>query len=88
MPKFHPHAECQYCGGTMYLETMRCEDCETAVEGVFELSPLSELDPEDQQFVRDFVMVSGSLKSMAEKLDVSYPTVRRQLDEIITTLKG
>ena len=39
-----------------------------------------------EQFVLDFVKSSGSLKEMAHKLGLSYPTVRNRLDDIISQL--
>ena len=38
-------------------------------------------------FVADFVMCSGSLKEMAARMGVSYPSVRNRLDEIIGELR-
>ena len=41
------------------------------------------LDDEDLQFLRRFLVSSGSLKAMAEEYGVSYPTVRGRLDRLI-----
>lgn len=54
---------------------------------MYPLPPLASLVQEDQDFVLQFVKVSGSLKDMAQLLGVSYPTVRNRLDEIIERLK-
>ena len=40
----------------------------------------------DQQFVLDFVKASGSLKEMARLLELSYPTVRNRLDDILARI--
>jgi hypothetical protein len=45
-----------------------------------------QLPDDDIAFICDFVKCSGSLKEMAHKLGLSYPTVRNRLDDIITTL--
>ena len=66
---------------------MRCDGCDTEVEGIYELPPLAGLLVEDRDFVLQFIKVSGSLKEMAKLLGVSYPTVRNRLDEIIDKLK-
>ncbi len=66
---------------------MRCEKCETEVEGLFPLPALVGLSQDDQDFILEFVKASGSLKEMAAILKVSYPTVRNRLDEIIKNLK-
>lgn len=34
-------------------------------------------------FIKEFILVSGSLKAISKKYEVSYPTVRVRLDKII-----
>lgn len=41
------------------------------------------LDDEDIQFIKRFVMASGSLKALAEEYGISYPTLRARLDRLI-----
>ena len=45
------------------------------------------LSADDQRFVIDFVKCSGSLKEMAQRLGLSYPTVRNRLDDVIAQLE-
>lgn len=45
------------------------------------------LDSEDVEFIRNFVLSSGSLKQIAKNYDVSYPTVRVRLDRIIQKIE-
>jgi hypothetical protein len=78
---------CPSCGGRLAVKRLRCERCETEVEGSYNLPPLASLAPEDQEFIVAFIKASGSLKEMAGLLKVSYPTVRNRLDEIIENLK-
>ena len=78
---------CPSCGGRLAVKRLRCERCETEVEGSYNLPALASLSQEDQEFVGDFVKASGSLKEMAGLLKVSYPTVRNRLDGIIEKLK-
>ncbi len=65
---------------------MHCETCDTHIEGNYHLPEMMQLSENDQSFVLDFVKSSGSLKEMAQKLKLSYPTVRNRLDEIISQL--
>ena len=44
---------------------------------------VSSLSEEDLEFVKNFVLKSGSLKDMAETYGVSYPTMRLKLDKLI-----
>ncbi|MCT4456476.1 DUF2089 family protein [Lactiplantibacillus paraplantarum] len=41
------------------------------------------LEQEDQEFVKQLVIASGSLKQLAKIYQVSYPTVRMRLNTII-----
>ncbi len=78
---------CPSCGGRLGVKRLRCEKCETEVEGQYSLPPLASLPTDDQEFIQEFVKASGSLKEMAAILKVSYPTVRNRLDDIIEKLK-
>jgi hypothetical protein len=44
---------------------------------------MADLDDEDGEFVRRFVLASGSLKELAQQYGVSYPTLRARLDRLI-----
>lgn len=48
---------------------------------------LLSLDKESVEFIRKFILNSGSLKSMAQIYDVSYPTVRAKLDNLIKKIE-
>lgn len=41
------------------------------------------LDEEDLNFVKNFIITSGSLKEISKLYEVSYPTVRLRLDKLI-----
>ncbi len=60
------------------------------VESGLETLPdwLVSIDDEDWQFIRRFVLASGSLKEMAAQYSVSYPTVRSRLDRLISKIKA
>jgi hypothetical protein len=78
---------CPSCSGTLAVKRLRCEACQTEVDGLYALPPLAALSSDDQEFIFEFIRVSGSLKDMASLLKVSYPTVRNRLDEVIEKLK-
>lgn len=48
---------------------------------------MENLEEEDVTFIKNFMLVSGSLKEMAAKYDVTYPTVRLRLDRLIDKIK-
>ncbi|MCK6460448.1 MAG: DUF2089 domain-containing protein [Planctomycetes bacterium] len=59
------------------------DDAVPNVPGWFEA-----LAEEDVQFLRRFLLTSGSLKDLAAEYGVSYPTVRARLDRLIAKVKA
>ncbi|MBU5265743.1 DUF2089 domain-containing protein [Virgibacillus proomii] len=45
------------------------------------------LESEDLEFIKQFVLNSGSLKQIVKIYDVSYPTVRIRLERLIGKIK-
>ena len=78
---------CPACNCRLKVKSLTCRQCETEIQGQYELPPLASLRPDDQSFIVDFMKASGSLKEMAKLLGLSYPTVRNRLDEIIERVK-
>jgi len=78
---------CPSCQSQLKVKSMKCEICQTEVSGLYDLPVLARLSPDDQQFVLQFVKCSGSIKDMAKYLNLSYPTVRNLLDDIIKKLE-
>jgi hypothetical protein len=48
---------------------------------------LGDLSDEDFQFIKRFILASGSLKDVAAEYGISYPTVRLRLDRLIEKVK-
>ena len=49
---------------------------------------LEHLEDEDYQFIKKFVLASGSLKELADHYNVSYPTIRLRLDKVIERIRS
>jgi hypothetical protein len=60
------------------------------INGLRETRPawLEALEEEDIQFVRRFLLSSGSLKALAQEYGVSYPTVRARLDRLMAKVRA
>lgn len=71
----------------MEIERLRCTSCDTTVEGRIPIPRLARLPAEDREFVELFVRSSGSLKAVAEKMGISYPTIRSRLNRVIEALE-
>ncbi len=78
---------CPSCENTLSVTQLTCSNCSTHITGDYILPHFMRLSSEDQQFILDFILSGGSLKTMATKLGKSYPTVRNMLDDIIEKLK-
>lgn len=46
------------------------------------------MNDEDWQFLKRFLVASGSLKALADTYGVSYPTVRARLDRLIAKVRA
>jgi len=63
-------------------------------KGIFDRVPaeippwLAHLEDEDLRFIQRFLLVSGSLKELAELYEVSYPTIRLRMDQLIKRMKS
>lgn len=78
---------CPSCSGTLHVSELSCPSCTTRVSGHYAMPALLRLTPEEQNFVVQFFLSSGSLKEMASQMGVSYPTMRNRLDDLIEKVK-
>lgn len=79
---------CPSCNERLKVKSLMCDSCGTTVEGIYTLPVLASLPEEEQRFILAFVKNSGSLKDMSKIMNLSYPTVRNLLDEIIDKIKN
>jgi hypothetical protein len=56
------------------------------MEGRLPTSRLALLAAEQQQFVEAFLVARGNIKEVEKELGISYPTVRKRLDEVVQAL--
>lgn len=84
-PKLPIH--CPSCSDSLSVSQLKCENCQTTVSGNYSLPFYLRLSEEEQHFILQFFMTSGSLKEMATQMGNSYPTVRNKLDDIIEKVK-
>ena len=78
--------ECPICGGEMFITRLECRECDVTIEGRFISGPFSQLTPAQMEFVELFIKNEGNIPHMETELDLSYPTVRNRLHEIIRAM--
>lgn len=74
---------CPSCESQLAVSQLACGNCRTLVSGNYTLPLLLQMPEEEQNFILQFFLNSGSLKEMAVQMGKSYPTVRNKLDDII-----
>ena len=79
---------CPLCTGRVHVERIKCESCESAVEGTFSLDWPGALSPEQSAFVKVFLVCRGKIKDVEQALGISYPTVVSRLDAVVAALGG
>ena len=77
---------CPLCGGEVTVTRIYCRDCDTTIEGRFAGGPFSQLTQEQLSFVEMFIRSEGKITRMEVELDLSYPTIRNRLHEVIRAL--
>lgn len=77
---------CPNCGGELLITKYSCTNCPTEITGYFSESPFSKLSEEELHFVELFVMCRGNIKELEKELNLSYPSVRNRLDQVIQAL--
>lgn len=83
----HPvPGQCPVCGGEMLIAELHCPDCDVTLKGRFSMGRLGLLSPEQVEFVEVFLRCDGKINRVEKELNVSYPTVRSRLDDVITTM--
>ncbi|HEY8416146.1 MAG TPA: DUF2089 domain-containing protein [Thermaerobacter sp.] len=85
---FEVPARCPNCGHGLEVREVVCAACGTQIRAPYRLSPFDLLEPEQRRFALLFLRAAGNLREMERLLGVSYPTVRKKLDEIIAALGG
>lgn len=78
---------CPSCDNALIVSQMKCPDCNTEVSGVYELPLYLKLTREEQEFILNFFLSSGSIKEMAKQAELSYPTMRNKMDDLIEKIK-
>jgi hypothetical protein len=74
-------------GGEIVVTRYYCPASDVTVEGRFAVNaPFAELTPEQVHFVVTFLRCEGKLSRMEGELNLSYPTLRSRLHDIIRAL--
>jgi hypothetical protein len=66
---------------------LKCSECATELSGEFTANEFARLPEDKLAFLRTFLACRGNLKEVEAALNISYPTVRSRLDQLLEGLK-
>jgi hypothetical protein len=79
---------CISCGSGLEVERVGCPACGIRYEGKHQIARLARLEPAHQQLAERVLLAGGNLKQVAGDLEISYPTLRKRMDELIAALQA
>ncbi len=79
-------SSCPCCHETLRISTLQCPECGTEIKNDFELSRFDLLDDNQYDFLLSFLKCRGSLKDVQAERGISYPTAKKQLDDLLQAL--
>ncbi len=84
--KYPVISECPVCHGDLMVTQLECTECGTQLSGQFTLSKFNYLDTEKLYFIEIFVKNRGNIKMVEKEMGLSYPTIKKMLDEVVEQL--
>ena len=79
-------SHCPVCGDELVIEKLHCKKCGIDINGEFQLSNIAKLNNEQLLFVESFLKNQGNIKALEKEMNISYPTVKKLLNEVLLTL--
>ena len=79
-------SKCPACCGTLQVTALKCPDCGMELRNTFDLSTFELLDNKQFEFLVTFLKDRGNLKEVQSDMQISYPTAKKKLDELLTVL--
>lgn len=81
-----PFLKCPACSGALHISALQCPDCRMELKSTFDFNAFDYLNEDQYEFLLIFLQCRGSLKDVQSKLDISYPTARKKLDDLLLAL--
>lgn len=78
--------QCPVCGEELKISKLTCNHCHTSIDGAFTPCKFCRLPKEQLDFIETFIQCRGNIKDVEKELNISYPTVRKNLDTVIQSL--
>lgn len=86
MAEYKSPGRCMVCGGTLHVTRLKCDTCQSELSGNFSPCRFCSLDAQNLAFLEIFIKNRGSIKDIEREMGISYPTVRNNLDNLLSAL--
>jgi hypothetical protein len=86
MRTHRPPTRCPVCSDSLITLRLGCPSCGTEVSGHFDTCRFCRLDAADTAILEVFLRSRGNVRDVQAHLDVSYPTARARLLELLERL--
>lgn len=73
-------------GSDLVITEIQSKQKDLTIKGEFQLSKFDYLSKEQQYFIEVFIKNQGNIKQIEKELGISYPTVKKNLDEVSQAL--
>lgn len=80
-------SKCPCCSSTLNITSLQCPDCGVELRNTFELSAFDRLEKAEMDFLLAFLKCRGNLKALQEEMEISYPTAKKRLEELLVSLE-
>ena len=77
---------CPICHDKLVVKTLRCTHCDTEITGDFVLNPFDYLSKDQLDFALVFIKNQGNIKAIEKDLGISYPTVKKNIEDLCISL--
>lgn len=77
---------CPCCQGPLHISALKCDQCGMELKNDFGLNQFEQLNDEQYTYLMSFLRCRGSLKDLQTELNISYPTAKKRLDDLLITL--
>lgn len=78
---------CMNCDSALAITRAECPACGVGFEGAFHLPRIARLSREHTRLAEAFLLTGGNLKEMGQSVGMSYPTLRKRIDELVGALR-
>ncbi len=78
--------KCPVCDEALRVTELSCPSCKTKIVSDLRTCQFCNLRPDLLVFLHAFLRARGNIKEVERELGISYPTVRKRLDDLLRSL--